>query len=80
MKPYCALEIGRQTATSLEEAAHEKGIVHRDAKGRATITDFGLARSTEASELTRQPIVAATRLSLGLVYSMLSPKLLPLPC
>ena len=56
-----ALDISRQVADGLE-AAHEKGVSHRDikpanimldSKGRATVMDFGLARLTEASRLTK---------------------------
>ena len=56
-----ALGIAEQIAKGLE-AAHEKGIVHRDIKpgkvmvddkGHVTVMDFGLALLTEGSKLTK---------------------------
>jgi predicted Ser/Thr protein kinase len=57
LPPDKALEIGRDLASGLA-AVHEKGVVHRDLKpanvmidgrGRARLTDFGLAVATEVS-------------------------------
>lgn len=69
MPPREAAEAIRQIATGLE-AAHQAGLVHRDVKpdniliyestGRAKLTDFGLARSHEATAVTRCDVVAGT--------------------
>jgi tetratricopeptide (TPR) repeat protein len=62
MKPLDAVRIALQIARGLK-AAHEKGVVHRDIKssnvmigedGRATIMDFGLAKSVHQTHVTRR--------------------------
>ncbi len=63
-----SLDIARQVADGLQ-AAHAEGIYHRDIKpanivispeGRATIMDFGLARLTEASRLSKTDTAMGT--------------------
>ena len=63
-----ALDITIQTARGLQ-AAHEKGIVHRDiksanlivtAQGQVKVMDFGLAQLAERSQLTKTATILGT--------------------
>ncbi|HUK19511.1 MAG TPA: protein kinase [Bryobacteraceae bacterium] len=63
-----AVEIVRQVCRGLE-AAHEEGVVHRDLKpqnimidrqGKVLVMDFGIARSTTASKITRTGALTGT--------------------
>ena len=65
LPPERVVEIARQVCHALE-AAHEKGVVHRDVKpgnvmitpeGRVKVVDFGIARAAGAESVTRTGLV-----------------------
>jgi hypothetical protein len=65
LPPERVVEIARQVCHGLE-AAHEKGVVHRDVKpgnvmitpeGRVKVVDFGIARAAGAESVTRTGLV-----------------------
>jgi eukaryotic-like serine/threonine-protein kinase len=65
LPPERVVEISRQICHALE-AAHERGVVHRDVKpgnvmitpeGRVKVVDFGIARAAGAESVTRTGLV-----------------------
>jgi tetratricopeptide (TPR) repeat protein/predicted Ser/Thr protein kinase len=68
LKPEQAVEIVQQVCLALE-AAHSEGVVHRDLKpqnimvdqqGRASVMDFGIARSLELGGMTQTGALIGT--------------------
>jgi serine/threonine-protein kinase len=72
-----ALKLGVQIATAIE-AAHEKGVVHRDLKpmnikitpeGKVKVLDFGLAKAFQAEEqdLSNSPTISMAATQRGMI-------------
>jgi serine/threonine-protein kinase len=72
-----ALKLGVQIATAIE-AAHEKGVVHRDLKpmnikitpeGKVKVLDFGLAKAFQAEEqdLSNSPTISMAATARGMI-------------
>lgn len=68
LSPEHALDVLQQAGGALQ-AAHERGLVHRDVKpgnilltpaGRVKLTDFGIAKAVDAVPVTRSGVVMGT--------------------